>query len=51
MHDSFISYIFILVAVVAAIYIIKKVTSCLIRSVVFVIAAAIVAVAVYMLTH
>lgn len=49
MQDSFVNYIVAIIAIVAAFFIIKKVASCLIRTIVFLIAAAIVAIALYML--
>lgn len=49
MDNTFVSYIIALVVIVLAIFIIKKVASCLFKTITFVIAAAIVAYIVYSL--
>lgn len=42
MQDSFLTYVIALVVVLAAIFVIKKVAGCLVRTIVFLIAAAII---------
>lgn len=47
MHDSFITYVVALAVVLAAVFAIKKVAGCMLKTVVFIISLAIVAVLAY----
>lgn len=51
MDSSFVYYIIALLAIVIAIFVIKKVASCLIRTVVFIMALAILAFLYYWITN